>query len=291
MTYVLFNPKATRAMSAEHAKIVANAGSDAQYISVLDINDMKAFIEGLDASDNIMLMGGDGTLRHFAADLAQTDVRNQIDFIPAGSGNDFYADVSTMSSLAGVDNKADLFDGRVHLNRYIKNLPRVRYGEVEKYFINGTGCGIDGEACYVGMKQHQRTGKPANYSLIALELALFGYRKNHAVITVDGKAAEFDDVWMVTTMRGRFFGGGVMIAPAQNRLNEEGTLSVVCLHKKNRLVTVSRFGTLFKGEHVKYRDWCYIAQGRDIHVDFTIPCTLQIDGDIVPEVSSYSVKA
>ena len=290
MTYVLFNPKATHAVSEDYVRIAANKGDDAVYISILDITDMKGFFDTLKADDEVLLMGGDGTLGFFAGNLAGYEIHNHMEFIPAGSGNDFYNDVKTLSDLPGVDNKDDLHDGRVDLNAYVKDLPYVEYGTVRRTFVNGAGCGIDGEACYVGMKEHQRTGKPANYSLIAFRLALFGYRKNHAVITVDGKTVEFDDVWMVTTSNGRYFGGGVKIAPAQNRLNKDRTVTVVCLHKKSRLGTLARFRSLFTGDHVKRTDWCYVAEGKDVHVTFRYPCTLQIDGDTVPEVSEYAVK-
>lgn len=82
-----------------------------------------------------------------------------------------------------------------------------------------------------------------------------------------------------------------MVAPQQDRFNQKGTVSVVCLHKRSRLVTLMRFPSLFKGEHIKWRDWCNIVEGKQVKVTYEYPCALQIDGEVIPDVLSYTVKA
>jgi diacylglycerol kinase family enzyme len=120
---------------------------------------------------------------------------------------------------------------------------------------------------------------------------LGSYRKNKATITVDGKTTTYDQVWFASTMKGRFYGGGMMVAPQQDRFNKKGTVSVVCLHKWSRLVTLMRFTSLFKGEHVKWTDWCHIVEGKQVKVTFEYPCALQIDGEVIPNVLTYTVQA
>ena len=82
-----------------------------------------------------------------------------------------------------------------------------------------------------------------------------------------------------------------MVAPDQDRFNEEGTVSVVTLYKKNRLVTLMRFPSLNKGEHVKKSDWVTVRKGKNVTVSFDEPCALQIDGDVVEDVLTYTVEA
>ena len=95
---------------------------------------------------------------------------------------------------------------------------------------------------------------------------------------------------MASTMKGRFYVGGMMVAPAQNRFNEDGTVSVVTLYKKNRLVTLMRFPSLNKGEHVLKKDWVTVQTGKKVTVSFDQPCALQIDGDVIEDVLTYTVE-
>ena len=105
-----------------------------------------------------------------------------------------------------------------------------------------------------------------------------------------GKVSRFENVWMASTMKGRFYGGGMMVAPAQDRFNEDGTVSVVTLYKKNRLVTLMRFPSLNKGEHVLKKDWVTVQTGKKVTVSFDQPCALQIDGDVIEDVLTYTVE-
>ncbi len=45
---------------------------------------------------------------------------------------------------------------------------------------------------------------------IAIKGLLFHYRPTNAVITVDGVTHTYKKVWLVPTMNGRYYGGGMM---------------------------------------------------------------------------------
>jgi len=274
------NPKANNGCGEQEAHAYGANLKDVEYHSVLEIKDMKAFFKDLKPEDTVILSGGDGTLNHFLNDLRGYSPKNQIYYVKTGSGNDFYRDV-----------EKDVENGRIHLNRYMENLPVITVGDMERVFINGIGYGIDGETCLIGDRLRETSDKPVNYSNIAVKLLLGSYRKNKATITVDGKTTTYDQVWFASTMKGRFYGGGMMVAPQQDRFNKKGTVSVVCLHKWSRLVTLMRFTSLFKGEHVKWTDWCHIVEGKQVKVTFEYPCALQIDGEVIPNVLTYTVQA
>lgn len=280
MNYVLMNAKANNGCGEQQAREWAERLSEKTFKSVLEIKDMKEFFDSLQPEDVVYLSGGDGTLNHFANDLHGYCPKNQIYYVKSGSGNDFYH-----------DSEGDVKDGMIHLNRYLENLPVITVNGMKRYFLNGIGYGLDGETCLVGDKQRAESDKPVNYGNIAVKLLLHGYDLHKATITVDGKVAKFENVWLASTMKGRYYGGGMMVAPEQNRFNEKGTVSVVCLHKRNRIGTLLRFPSLFKGEHVKKADWCQVFEGKQVKVEFEKPCALQIDGEVVPNVTSYTVEA
>ena len=92
-------------------------------------------------------------------------------------------------------------------------------------------------------------------------------------------------------MNGRFYGGGMMTAPQQDRNNPEGKLSVVVMHGSGKLKTLMVFPSIFKGEHISHTEMVDVLTGKEITVRFDSPAALQIDGETVKNVSEYSVKA
>ena len=280
MIYLLYNPLADNSKGEADARAwAAENGIEPAFTSLLDTPDMRAFFDGLAEGDEVILTGGDGTINRFANDMYGYEFKNPTWYAKCGSGNDFYR-----------DNEFRAVNGRVDLIPLLKNLPLVTVNGIQRRFVNGIGYGIDGETCRVGDELRATTDKEINYSNIAVKLLLGKYTLKKATVTVDGETAQYENVWMASTMKGRFYGGGMMVAPAQDRLNPEGLVSVVTLYKKNRLVTLMRFPSLNKGEHVKKTDWVTVKTGRKVTVSFDEPCALQIDGDVVKDVLTYTVE-
>ena len=150
------------------------------------------------------------------------------------------------------------------------------------------GFGIDGYCCEVADKQREKSTKPINYSSIAIKGLLFHYKKRIATIKIDGETYEYKNVWLAPTMKGRYYGGGMIIAPSQDRLKSED-LSVVIYKTRSKIRALMIFPSIFKGEHIKKKKVVNILHGKDIEVSFNIPCALQIDGETVLNVKSYKV--
>ncbi len=281
MTYLLFNPLANNNKGEQDARQWAETnGVSCEFTSLLDTQDMKGFFNGLNEEDEVILTGGDGTLNRFANDVYGYEFKNPVYYVKCGSGNDFYR-----------DNEKYVENGRIDLRPFLKNLPLITVNGIQRRFLNGIGYGLDGETCRVGDIQRQTSDKPVNYSSIAIKLLLGGYKLNKATVTVDGETKKYENVWLASTMKGRFYGGGLMVAPAQDRFDEEALVSVVTIYKKSRLLTLMRFPSLNKGEHVKKADWVTVRRGRNVTISFEEPCALQIDGDVVENVLTYTVEA
>lgn len=280
MNYLLYNPLANNSKGEQDAREWA-AGRDTAYefTSLLDIKDMKEFFNGLKEDDEVILTGGDGTLNRFANDVYGCELRNPVYYVKCGSGNDFYR-----------DNEKYAENGRIELRPFLRNLPLITVKGIQRRFVNGIGYGIDGETCRIGDIQRATSDKPVSYSKIAIRLLLGSYKLKKATVEVDGRTSTFENVWMASTMKGRYYGGGMMVAPDQDRFNEEGTVSVVALYKKSRLITLMRFPSLNKGEHVKKKDWVTVQTGKKVTVSFDQPCALQIDGDVIEDVLTYTVE-
>jgi len=92
-------------------------------------------------------------------------------------------------------------------------------------------------------------------------------------------------------MKGRFYGGGMMAAPEQDRNASDGSLSVMLFYGAGRLRTLMAFPSIFKGEHVKRTKMVAIHKGKDIYVKFDSPAPVQIDGETILGVTEYHATA
>ena len=240
------------------------------------IESYEKFFSEMSGDERIVICGGDGTLNRFVNDTADVKYSNHIYYFPAGSGNDFANDLE----------KKNVTEPFI-IDEYIKDLPVVYVNGMEKRFINGIGYGLDGYCCEVGDSLRATSDKPINYTSIAIKGLLFKYKRSTATVTIDGVTKKYKGAWIASAMNGRFYGGGMMAAPSQNRLREDGKLSFVTLYKGGKLRTLLIFSLVFKGEHVKKKKYVEVIAGRDITVKFERPTALQIDGETVSNVTEY----
>lgn len=284
MNVVLYNPMSGKgaANAVEALKAVFDPSTHT-FMDVRTVTDAAAFLQELDADADVILCGGDGTLNRFINMLDGVTYTQTLFYYPTGSGNDFMHDIERAGGSAPVP-----------LEAYIRDLPIVTVKGKTYRFINGVGYGIDGYCCEVGDKLRATSDKPVNYTSIAIKGLLFHYRPTSATVTVDGKTYEYKRVWIAPTMNGCFYGGGMMPAPAQDRLSTERSLSLNVMHNCGKLKILTIFPSLFKGEHIRHTKQAALHVGHDISVKFDRPVALQIDGETILEVTEYraqSVKA
>lgn len=281
MNYLFFNPSAKNGKAAEDLQLIKKTldGQDVEIYAVTDIDDYVSVIDKIQPEDIVYIVGGDGTLNRFINDSTNLRILGDIFFYSAGTGNDFKHDVDPDNSLY-----------RIRLNDYIRNLPTVTVGGVTYKFINGIGFGIDGYCCEEGDRQRAAGKQDINYSAIAVKGCLFRFKPCGADITVDGETRHYNKVWLAPTMFGKYYGGGMKVAPEQDRNNPQHTVTSVVIHETGRLKTLIRFAKIFSGEHTKYTDMVDIRTGHEVRVVFDRPCALQIDGETVRNVTEYTVR-
>ena len=224
--------------------------------------------------------GGDGTLNRFINDTAELTLPKRILYFATGSGNDFLHDIGGTPLQEPTD-----------ITKYLKDLPIVTVKGKDYRVLNGVGYGIDGYCCKVGDKLRATSKKPVNYTSIAIKGLLFHYKPTNATVIADGKEYRFDKVWLVPTMNGRFYGGGMMPTPAQDRLNPAHTISAMVYRAANKFQALMVFPSIFKGEHIKKEKLVKILSGDEITVRFDRPTALQIDGETILGVSEYTMRA
>ena len=284
--YVIYNPYAGNGKCKSDVDKLKDLYNDCCFVDVRKVSSYTKFLTGLEADDEIIICGGDGTLNRFANDIKGIQIKNKIYYYAVGSGNDFVRDIG----------KAKGDEPTFSINEFLEELPTVNVNGEDHLFLNGIGYGIDGYCCEVGdalREENQKThsDKPINYTSIAIKGLLFHYKPTNAKITVDGNEYNFKKVWLAPTMNGRYYGGGMMPTPDQDRLGENKQVSLMVLHGTGKLRTLMIFPSIFNGGHVKNEKHVSVLSGKEIKVEFDRPTPLQIDGETVLGVTSYTVKS
>lgn len=255
-------------------------GHELLFCDITEVDDYRSFFAALPNEDRVIIAGGDGTLNRFINDTAALSLDRSIYYFATGSGNDFLTDIGRQKD-----------DKPCPINQYLRKLPSVYVNGAHCYFLNGVGYGIDGYCCLEGDRLRESSNKPVNYTSIVIKGLLFHYNPTSAVVTVDGEEHTYDHVWLAPTMNGRYYGGGMIPTPMQDRLAQTKQLSVMVFHSPSKLKALAVFPSIFKGEHIKHSDVVEILTGQDITVKFDRPAPLQIDGETVPNITSYHAVA
>lgn len=276
---VLYNPLAGNGKGEEDARLLeVILQEDLLFYDMTRITNYAAFLNGLEAEDYLIIAGGDGTLNRFVNDTEGLQINRQILYFPVGTGNDFAKDLSRDGSTAPRP-----------INWYIKDLPTVEVKGRKYRFLNAVGFGLDGYCCQIGDALREEAQK-VNYTAIAVKGLLWHYDARSARITVDGDTFACEKVWIAPTMFGRYYGGGMMAAPDQKRWDKEKHLSLVVFHGAGRLRTLCMFPGIFKGRHINRKKYVTVRTGKRITVEFDRPTPLQIDGETVLNVTSYTAS-
>ena len=159
---------------------------------------------------------------------------------------------------------------------------------MKKRFINGIGYGIDGYCCEVGDQLREAGKEKIDYAGIAIKGLLFHYKPTNAEIDIDGQKFSYQKVWLAPSMNGRYYGGGMIATPAQDRLGKDRLLSLLLFHGSGKIRTLAIFPSIFKGKHINHTKVVEVKTGHKITVTFDRPVALQIDGETVLNVTTYT---
>lgn len=282
MNYLFYNELADSGKNKDvvdkiQEELKTNLNGEVESKSVINL-DVDKTIKSLKVNDKVVLLGGDGTLNHFVNSI-DLDKKLPCKFYlyPYGTGNDFLNDVKE---------KQDPVTHLVELNEYIQDLPVIEVKGKTYRFINGIGYGVDGECCKKADELKAQGKTDINYGKITVGLIFKGYVAPNAIVKVDGKeVGKFKKVYISAAMNGKYYGGGMKVAPDQVRGSK--LITSVVIYGTGKIGVITIFPNLFKGTHVKDKKHCFVAQGKEIEVSFDRPTALQIDGEVVSDVTSY----
>ncbi len=216
----------------------------------------------------IVAVGGDGTISETASGIlrhnAQTGANVVLGIVPAGTGSDLAKTLHLSTEpvaafeavVTGAARRIDA--GRVD---YLGDnaTPQTRH------FINIASLGLSGPTDRA-VNEAKRSSKLAGKLVFMFHTIreLLRYRFQDVVVTVDGAAPVTARIAVVAIANGRFFGGGMMIAP--NAEPDDGLLEVVVFRGANKLKLISEMNKIYSGAHVNLPG-VSMLRGRKITVE------------------------
>jgi YegS/Rv2252/BmrU family lipid kinase len=201
----------------------------------------------------ILVVGGDGTLNEAVNgffDPAGDPIGGEasIALLPSGTGGDFRRVAGIPS---GLDAAARLIASG---SQRSIDVGRVDFdGGTRRFFINIADCGMGGEVvARINRSSHKRGGVRGSAMFLGASLAtLWGYTSRVARVTVDGVTSE-RDVRSVVIANGRYFGGGMRVAPDAEL--DDGRFDVVIIGETGRTRALTGIPSLYRGRHVRRRE-------------------------------------
>ena len=231
--------------------------------------------------DRLVVAGGDGTLNQVVTGLLSAELAGdaQLGLLPLGTGGDFTRVSGGSRSLAaairglaaGATRTIDA--GRITYRSHATDSAESR--QVTGYFANVASLGLSGLVDELVNQSTKAMGGRASF-LIGTLRGLAQYRSQQVAITIDGEKFFEGRLVLAAAANGRYFGGGMHVAP--DAKIDDGQLDLVVVPHLTTAQLLSRLPSLYRGTHVRDPRATRVARGSVIEADAE-PGTVLLDID------------
>ena len=217
----------------------------------------------------VIAVGGDGTIHEVVNGLLEARAGGageeaggtRLGIIGQGTGGDF-------RKTLGIEHRLDRYAEAIASGRE-RPMDVARFtggGKKSHYFFNILSAGMGGLVDrYVANAPRLLGGKAAYFgaSLKALLNARLGHLR--CTVTLDGKTEEhLVRSYMVAICNGRYFGGGMQVAPMAEI--DDGVLELVALGATSKIGFALTSGSIYSGEHLANPSTVHL-RGQKIRLD------------------------
>ncbi len=203
-----------------------------------------------DGVECAVLVGGDGTLNDavqgYLDDDGQLAQGPDLGLIPSGTGGDFRRTFDLGDSVEEAAERVLCASPRP-LDLGLLSVTSHQGVLVRHAFINITSFGIGGLTDRIVNSTPKWIGGKAAFFTGTLR-AMLVYKNAPVRVKVDGKVWLEAPIFNVALANGRFFGGGMLIAPDADPA--DGLLDVVALHDLSLVQSVALAKYIYKGSHL-----------------------------------------
>jgi diacylglycerol kinase (ATP) len=221
----------------------------------------------VDGYNRVVAAGGDGTLNEvvngfFTPDGNLINSDAVLGLLSSGTGGDFRR---TIGLPTDPHQLATIL--AANYTRII-DAGGITYDDpatAPRQFINIADCGVGGEvAARVNRSRNKGSGVLGTAVFLAISLtALTTFGGRPVRITCDGGSTEME-IQNVVIANGRYFGGGMRIAPSAEV--DDGWLDVVVLPALGRLRTLVAMPSVYRGAHIRQRG-VLVKRARSVRIE------------------------
>lgn len=212
----------------------------------------------------IIVAGGDGTILAIVNALDGYSI--PLGIIPCGTGNDFAR--SNGINLNSEKAILDILDPRI--------TKKINIGKCNgSHFLNVASVGIDAAIVQQTQKVKKWIRGPLAY-LISSIIEIIWYNPLDVTLTIEGECYH-RTVELVAIANGKYYGGGMMIAPMAD--SADGCFDVVMIRSMKKFRLIRLLPTLYSGTHLRESE-VEIFKSNRVQIDFTSPTDLNLDGEL-----------
>ncbi len=226
----------------------------------------------------VIAVGGDGTanevINGFFTSEGPVSETAAVSFIPSGTGNDL------ADTLHIPRNYREAVKHLITSPLRLLDLGRITFAGHDgnlccRYFVNVAGLGLDGETVARVNRTSKALGGFVSF-LWGTVISLLLYRNRVMVIEVDGEAVFEGPVTMAAVGNGRYFGGGMCIAPGA--LMDDGLLDIVIVHNMSKPDLLVSLPRVYRGNHLDHPR-VKSLRGRRVVINAPGIALLNLDGE------------
>ncbi len=218
--------------------------------------------------DLVIASGGDGTIGETIDGMLKSGMRRsalpRFAILPCGTGSDFARSLgmkgsaNEMVSKLALGREREIDAGRV---TFIDDQGRAAI----RHFINISSLGLSGPTSRA-VNKAKRSGRPSGQLLFMWHTVreLIRYKFQTVRVTVDDAVPIEARIAVAAAANGRFFGGGMMIAPHAEL--DDGLFDFVIFRGAAKLTLIRDMRLLYTGSHVNHPA-VTILRGRRIIVE------------------------
>jgi YegS/Rv2252/BmrU family lipid kinase len=198
----------------------------------------------------VVAVGGDGTLNEvmngFFEDDRPVAPEAVLGILPLATGGDFIKTVGTSRKLAEAAHTL------AHGTPRTIDIGRLQYVQhdgtpAQRYFINIASFGIGGLVDRYVNQSHKLLSGKASFFLATVRASLH-YKNARCRITLDDGPAIQQPIYVVAVSNGRFFGGGMKIAPDAEM--DDGQFDVVTIGDVSMMSMILHSSRIYRGTHI-----------------------------------------
>ena len=213
----------------------------------------------------VIAVGGDGTLHEVANGVLDAGGGAAVGYVGQGTGGDF-------RRTLGIEHRLDAYVEAIASGRERSvDVGKVRYRAAdgstkERWFVNILSAGMGGLVDRYVSETTKALGGKAAY-LFASTRALLACQRGRlrCDVGLDGERnARTVDTFMIAICNGRYFGGGMHVAPMAEL--DDGRFEVVSMDAPGKLAFATFSRRIYQGQHLSTPGVQHFACDR-IHID------------------------